>query len=397
MRILIAPDSFKGSLSALEVAKCMARGALRVFPHAHCDCIPMADGGEGTVAALVEACGGDIHSLAVQGPLGDVVDAFWGILSNGSAVIEMAAASGLPLVEPARRNPCLASSYGTGQLIDAALEMLHAKKTQSDPPPQLIIGIGGSATNDGGTGALSALGIRFLDQAGTPLPPGGAALSNLASIDTTSIHPLLAQTDILIACDVDTPLCGEAGASAIFGPQKGATPEMVQQLDAALTHYAAIATRTTGKDIALSPGAGAAGGLGAGLLFFANAKLRPGIELVLEASKFDERARLADLVLTGEGHTDAQTARGKTPLGVAQSAKKYSKPVICISGGLAQGASALLPLGIDAITAIPPAPMRLEECMEQAADLLEDATERTCRLLAIGNRLSSLHNTANSV
>ncbi len=386
MRILIAPDSFKGSLDALTAAHSLKAGALRVFPSANCALLPVADGGEGTVAALVAAVGGKIVSRAVRGPLGEVVTAFFGLLGDGrSAVVETAAASGLPLVPPERRNALAACTYGTGQLMAAALEALRASGLSG--PPRLIIGLGGSATSDGGAGAMRALGARFTDSAGLDLPPGGAALARLAHIDLSGLHPLLAQAEILAACDVDNPLCGQAGASAVFGPQKGATPEMVVELDAALSRYAEIAAQSTGRNVADLPGAGAAGGLGAGLLFFTGARLRPGVELMLEAADFDRRVQEADLVLTGEGHTDFQTAFGKAPAGVARAAKRHGRPVVCVSGGLGRGASDILDLGVDALEAAVCAPMNLEDCLERAAPMLEDAAERACRLLLLGMKL----------
>lgn len=381
MRLVICPDSFKGSLSAPEACGAMERGVRSVLPHAECVLLPMADGGEGTVDALVSATKGEFRELTVRGPLGAPVVARWGLLgTGGTAVLEMAAASGLPLLREDERDPLLAGTYGTGELIAAALEELHGK----EGPHRLIIGIGGSATNDGGAGAASALGVRFLDAGGRDLRPGGAALADLDRIDLSGLHPMLSETDILIACDVDNPLTGERGASAVFGPQKGATPQMVARLDSALARYAAVATQATGKDIAARPGAGAAGGLGAGLLFFTNATLRPGVELVLEALDFDRQVREADLVITGEGHTDFQTAYGKAPAGVAAAAKKYGKPVICISGALGKGAEALYDKGIDALAAAVCSAASLAECMEHAAGFLENATERVMRAYVLG-------------
>ena len=381
MRILVAPDSYKGCLSALEVASAMERGILRVFPKADIDKVPIADGGEGTVAALVEATNGTIYDTPVRAPLGDTISAQWGMFGDGvTAVIEMAAASGLPLLLPDRRDALNACTWGTGDMVRAALDK-GAKK--------LIIGIGGSATNDGGMGFARSLGIRFLDAQGKDLPPGGAALAQLASLDLSGLDPRLASTEIRVACDVDNPLCGPRGASAVFGPQKGATPDMVAQLDAALAHYATIAAKATGRDkVAETAGAGAAGGLGAALLYFTNAKLAPGVSLVLEATKFDERVKNADLVFTGEGRTDFQTAFGKAPVGVAGAAKKYGVPVICLSGGLGEGATDVYPHGIDALSGIAPAPMKLEDCLKNGATLLEDAAERVCRLVQVGRTMA---------
>lgn len=381
MRIIVAPDSFKGSVSALGVANAMEAGIRAVFPQAEVCKVPIADGGEGTVEALVTATGGQIISQEVTGPLGTPVEAIWGVLGDGeTAVIEMAAASGLTLVPQGRRDPRITTTYGTGQLMKAVLDRGIGK---------LIIGIGGSATNDGGTGMAKALGAKFLDSQGVELAPGGAALANLARIDLSGLDPRLSSLDIMVACDVDNPLCGPRGASAVYGPQKGATPAMVAELDAALKNYADAAVKTTGKQVADYPGAGAAGGLGAGLLFFTNAKLRPGVEIVLETTGFDGLVAEADLVITGEGRTDFQTAFGKAPVGVARIAKKYNKPVVCLSGGLGQGYADVFDQGINGVMSCVPQPMSLEECMEQGADFVEAATERLCRLIQTGMQMKS--------
>lgn len=379
MRIIVAPDSFKGSLSAVEVANAMERGILSVFPAAQVVKLPIADGGEGTVEALVTATTGRIMQEQVQGPLGDSVTACWGILGDGkTAVIEMAAASGIILVSDAQRNPLEASTYGTGQLIKAALDQGLRK---------LVIGIGGSATNDGGVGMAKALGVKFLDKFNNELPDGGAALKDLVHIDTIGLDKRLSEANILVACDVDNPLCGPRGASAVYGPQKGATPAMVAELDQALKHYAEIATVTLGKNVAECAGAGAAGGLGAGLLFFTPAQLRPGVDIVLEATNFATKVQQADLVITGEGNTDFQTAYGKAPVGIAKIAKMYNVPVICLSGGLGRGHDDVLQQGIDGLMSIVPKPMSLAECMTNAADLIQASAARLCRLIAVGMKL----------
>ncbi len=376
MRIVIAPDSFKGSLSAVAVAKAMEAGVLSVFPAAEVKKVPIADGGEGTVEALVLATGGCVIPEKVTGPLGEPVEAHWGLLGDGeTAVIEMAAASGLTLVPKERRNPRVTTTYGTGQLVKAALDRGIRK---------LIIGIGGSATNDGGTGLARALGVRFLDAGGRDLAEGGAALAGLASIDMTGLDPRLKDTQIMVACDVDNPLCGPRGATAVYGPQKGATLDMLVELDEALAKYAAVAKAATGKDVASAPGAGAAGGLGAGLMFFTAASLRPGVEIVLEATGFAALVRDATLVITGEGNTDFQTAHGKAPVGVAKVAKRFGVPAVCLSGGLGKGCDAVLEQGIDGLMSVVPQPMALEECMCSAAELIEAATARLCRLLKVG-------------
>ena len=380
MRIVIAPDSFKGSLSALAVAEAMERGARAVFPDAEVTKIPIADGGEGTVEALVAATRGRIMERTVRGPLGEPVRARWGVLGDGeTAVIEMAAASGLPLVPKDRRDPRLTTTYGTGELVRAALDC---------GLPKLIVGIGGSATNDGGTGFARALGVRFLDATGADLPEGGSALARLARLDLSGLDPRLASAQILVACDVDNPLTGPRGASAVYGPQKGATLEMVQELDLALEHYAAVAQAATHRDVSKLPGAGAAGGLGAGLLFFTPARLRPGVGIVLEATGFDALVRGADLVLTGEGRTDFQTAMGKAPVGVAAAAKKHGVPVVCLAGGLGDGADDVLAKGIDALLATVPQPMPLEEAMARGAELVEAAAARACRLIRVGMQMA---------
>lgn len=379
MRIIVAPDSFKGSLSALDVAEAMERGILAVFPAAEVIKMPIADGGEGTVEALVATTDGRLLRADVRGPLGETVSAQWGISGDGAmAFLEMAAASGLSLVPKELRDPRITSTYGTGELIRAALDAGLRK---------LVIGIGGSATNDGGAGMARALGVRFLDAVGRDLPEGGAALAHLARIDRSGLDPRLLEASILVACDVDNPLCGPRGASAVYGPQKGATPAMVQELDAALGIFADIAATATGRDVALLAGAGAAGGLGAGLLFFTSARLRAGVSIVLETTGFDPLAEGTDLVITGEGRTDFQTAMGKSPVGVAAMAKRHGVPVVCLSGGLGDGADDVLAHGIDALAASVTQSMALEDCMAQGAALVEAAAARICRLLKVGMSL----------
>ena len=373
MRIVVAPDSYKGSLSALGVAQAMERGILSVFPEANVCKIPMADGGEGTVDALLAATGGERRQSEVSDPLGQRIMAPWGILGDGrTAVIEMAAASGLTLLATEQRNPCITTTYGTGELIRAALDAGLRK---------IILGIGGSATNDGGAGMARALGARFLDADGQELPDGGAALAGLNRIDLSRLDPRLCETEIVVACDVDNPLCGARGASAVFGPQKGATPAMVEELDAALAHYAAVAQRATGRDVAKHAGAGASGGLGAGLLFFTPAQLKPGVDIVLHAVGFSEIVKDVDFVIAGEGCTDFQTAFGKAPVGVARCAKQFGIPVFCLSGSLGQGADDVLALGIDAVLSIADRPMTLAESMGAASTLIETATTRLCRII----------------
>ena len=373
MKVVIAPDSYKGCLSALEVAKAMERGVLSVFSSAEVRKIPIADGGEGTVAALVTATNGQFRQTEVTDPLGNKIIAQWGILGDRrTAVIEMAAASGLPLVPKEKRDPRFTTTFGTGELIQAAL---------AEGLPKIIIGIGGSATNDGGTGMARALGVRFLNAAGQEVAAGGGSLAEICQIDTTGLDLRLKNTEIVVACDVDNPLCGTRGASAVFGPQKGATPEMVQQLDAGLAKYASCARQATGRDVAEKAGAGAAGGLGAGLMFFTPAQLKPGVEIVLDAVGFSDIIRDADFVITGEGRTDFQTAFGKAPVGVAKVAKTHGVPVFCISGGLGDGADDVLAQGIDAVMSICDRPLSLEECMSAGAQLIEPAAARLSRII----------------
>lgn len=379
MRIIVAPDSYKDSVSALGVAEAMERGIHTVFPEAEVIKVPIADGGEGTVEALVAATGGRLRYAEVRGPLGEPLRVHWGISGDGTtAFIEMASASGLPLVSEEKRDPRFTSTFGTGELMKAALDTGLRK---------LVVGIGGSATNDGGTGMAMALGVRFLDAEGRDLPEGGAALAHLDSVDLTGLDPRLAGASIRVACDVTNTLCGPDGASAVYGPQKGATPDMVAELDAALSVFAKVATAATGRDIASLPGAGAAGGLGAGLLYFTPASLEPGVDIVLETTGFEALVHGVDLVITGEGRTDGQTIMGKAPVGVAAVAKRHGVPVICLSGGLGEGAEKVLEHGIDALGSIVSGPMTLEDCMGQGAALVEAATARACRMLKVGQSM----------
>lgn len=372
---VLAPDSFKESLSAREVCAAMEAGLRDAFPEATYVHVPMADGGEGTTQSVVDATGGTLHHRTVTGPLGEPVEAFYGIAGDGrTGVIEMASASGLELVPPDRRDPRVTTTYGTGELVRACLD--HGVDT-------LILGIGGSATNDAGAGFAAALGARLLDADGAELPPGGAALARLASIDTSGLDPRLAKVRIDVACDVANPLCGPSGASAIYGPQKGATPPVVVELDAALAHFAAVVARDLGREIAEVPGTGAAGGLGAGLLAFSPATLRSGFEIVVEHTRLHERVAGADVVLTGEGRLDTQTRFGKTPFGVATVAREHGKPVIAIAGSLGAHADELF----DQFDAFFPVIGRLCGLPEALADATTNI-ERTCRsvgrVLALG-------------
>ncbi|ELY4080685.1 glycerate kinase [Cronobacter sakazakii] len=357
-KIVIAPDSFKESLSAMDVAKAIEAGFREIYPQAHYVCVPMADGGEGTVEAMVAATGGQIITTPVTAPLGNKVDGFFGLLGDGeTAVVEMAAASGLHLVPTAQRDPRITTSYGTGELILAALE--RGVKA-------IIIGIGGSATNDGGAGMMQALGARFLDGEGRELAPGGAALARLERLDLSALDPRLAQVSVTAACDVDNPLCGEKGASAVFGPQKGATPAIVTELDAALRRFGEQLEAATGKAIIRAPGAGAAGGMGAALLGMLNAELRPGIEIVIESLGLAQAVRDADLVITGEGRLDSQSIHGKTPVGVARVAKQFQRPVVAIAGSLTPDYQIVHEHGIDAAFSVIDRIVTLQEALDDA-------------------------------
>ena len=378
MKIIIAPDSYKESLTAMEVATAIEAGFRQVMPTAEYIKLPMADGGEGTVQSLVDASNGSIIEHQVTGPLGEQVPAFFGIMGDDkTAVIEMAAASGLHLVSPNLRNPMLTTSYGTGELILAALD--HGVD-------HIIVGIGGSATNDGGIGMAQALGVQLLDNKGQALGFGGQALAQLASIDITTVDPRLAHIKLEVACDVDNPLCGKKGASHIFGPQKGATPAMVAELDQHLDHYAAIIKRDLAIDVKDMAGAGAAGGMGAALLGLFNAQLRSGIEIVIDAVHLGDIIKDADLVITGEGRIDSQTIHGKTPIGVARTAKKYHKPVIGIAGCLSQDCGVVYDHGIDAVFSVVPAAMSLEHAFNNAAVNVELTARNIAAIYCLGRK-----------
>jgi glycerate kinase len=384
MKIIIAPQALKGSLDAPQAAQAIKQGLQRIWPSAQHILLPIADGGEGTVRALVEATGGQIIPARVTGPLGVPVEGFFGILGISgeapTAVIEMAAAAGLPLVLPEQRDPRVTTTRGVGELIRHALDRGCQR---------LIIGIGGSATNDGGAGMAQALGAALLDEDGAELPPGGAALARLSRISIASIDPRLRETEILVACDVTNPLCGPEGASAIYGPQKGATPAMVAELDAALAHYATILHRDLGRDIRDVAGAGAAGGLGAGLLAFLNATLTPGAPLILDTLRLNEHLQGAALLFTAEGRLDEQTAYGKAVAAVAARAQAQHVPVVALAGSLGMGYEALYQLGIDAVVPLSDAPLSLDSAMRRADGLLAAAAERAARLIIIGRRLPS--------
>jgi glycerate kinase len=362
MKIVIAPDSFKESLTAMQVAEAIEQGFRQIYPHADYLKLPMADGGEGTVESMVAATGGKIIPVTVTGPLGLPVDAFFGLSGDGdTAIIEMAAASGLHLVPSEKRNPLLTGTFGTGELILAALD--HGAR-------KIIIGIGGSATNDGGAGMMQALGAELRDEEGNDIGTGGAALAELSELDLSLLDARLAECDILVACDVDNPLCGEDGASAVFGPQKGATPQQVTLLDAALRHYGEQIEQASGSAVINVAGAGAAGGMGASLFGLLNARLRPGVEIVTEALHLDEAVRDADLVITGEGRIDSQTIHGKTPIGVARVAKRFNVPVIALAGGMTTDYGVVHQHGLDAVFSVLNRVQTLPEALEYARENL---------------------------
>jgi len=372
MKVIIAPDSFKESLSAKQVCIAIRNGLQRVWPDADYVEVPIADGGEGTVQSLVDATAGRIHQLGVTGPVGERVDGFYGLLGDGeTAVIEMAAASGLHHVPREKRDPKLTTSLGTGELILDAL---------NNGARRFIIGLGGSATNDGGIGMLSALGAVFSDQQGQSISANGLGLSQLAHIDTRAMDPRLNESRFLVACDVDNPLCGNQGASAVFGPQKGATDADIQLLDTALFRYAKLIKASRGIDVLHTPGAGAAGGMGAALLGFLPAQLKPGVEIVLDSLALTDRLNGADLVITGEGRIDGQTIHGKAPIGVARVAKQAGLPVIAIAGCTGDHYQAVYQHGIDAVFSSVPRAMALNEAFLQSADNLADIAENVARL-----------------
>lgn len=381
MKIVIAPDSWKESLSALDVARAIEDGFREIFPTAEYVSLPVADGGEGTVEAMVAASGGRIINVTVRGPLGEPVAAFYGLSGDGKrAIIEMAAASGLERVPPASRNPRITTSWGTGELIRHALDY---------GVEHIIIGIGGSATNDGGAGMLQALGVRLLDRRGVSLQQGGAALAELARIDASGIDPRLAACRVEVACDVTNPLTGPDGASAVFGPQKGATPEMVQELDRALAHFATLIFRDLNKSVSTLAGGGAAGGMGAALWAFCGGVLRPGCEIVTEALNLDTLVADASLVITGEGRIDSQTIHGKVPGGVARVAKRYGLPVIGIAGSLTRDVGVVHHHGIDAVFSVLYRICTLEEAMNGATANIRLTARNIAATLKVGSQLNA--------
>lgn len=376
MKIVIAPDSYKESLSAMAVANEIEAGFREIFPDAEYRKVPVADGGEGTVQAMIDASGGRLVELRVRGPLGEPVAAFYGMMGDErTAVIEMAAASGLELVPPALRDPMRTTSFGTGELIRDALDA-GARR--------FVLGIGGSATNDGGAGMLQALGGRLLDRAGDDLAPGGGALAALDRIDLSRLDTRIKDCVFEVACDVSNPLVGPQGASHIFGPQKGATAAMVEQLDAGLRHYADVIARDLGRQVAEVPGAGAGGGIGAAMLVFLGGRLRPGSEIVTDAVGLDAAVADADLVVTGEGRIDSQSVHGKTPVGVARVARRHGRPVIAIAGCLGQGAAAVHEHGIAAVFGAVSRPCTVEQALADAALNVRVSARNIAAVLRLG-------------
>lgn len=373
MKIVIAPDSFKESMTALEAATAIEKGFKKVFPSAEYIKVPMADGGEGTVQSLVDATDGNIVKEVVTGPLGLPVEAFYGLSGDEKvAIIEMAAASGLHLVPEQERNPLLTTTRGTGELILAAVDR---------GVEHIIIGIGGSATNDGGAGMAQALGANLLDANNREIGHGGGELHKIVNIDTTNMSHRLHDITVDVACDVTNPLTGKQGASTVFGPQKGATEEMIMILDENLSHFANLLKKTLGKTVDQVAGSGAAGGLGAGLLAFLDANLKRGVDIVVEASQLEHQMEQATLVITGEGKIDYQTVYGKTPIGVAKIAESKSIPVIGVAGSLGADYEAVYEHGIDALFSITNGPVTLEDAMQNAEKYTEQLAENIARTL----------------
>lgn len=379
MKILIAPQAFKGSISAVDAAAAMREGVLRVLPDAEISTVAVADGGDGTLETLVEGSGGEIHHIEVTGPLGERRTAEWGAMGDGAtAVIEMARTSGLALVPDEKRNPLTTTTFGLGEAIVHAIDAGYRR---------FIVGIGGSATNDAGAGMAQALGVRLLDSAGRELEFGGAALSRLSHIDMSGLKDTVRSCEFLVACDVNNPLTGPTGASAIYGPQKGATQEMIERLDAALLHFAEVVKRDIGVEINDIPGSGAAGGLGGGMIAFTNGELRAGVDIVLDTVRLDDYLPGCNLIITGEGSMDHSTIYNKAPVGVAERAKRLGIPVVGISGSLGAGFQDVHEHGIDALAAITPGPMTLDEASERAAELIANAAEQVLRFMKAGSHV----------
>lgn len=382
MKIILAPDSFKGNLTSLQVAGALEKGIRRVLPNAKCIKIPMADGGEGTIQALLAAAGGRFITKTVIGPAGEPTRARYGMLADGeTAVIEMAEASGLPLISGNKRNPLKTTTYGTGELILTAMQRGANK---------IIIGIGGSATNDGGVGMAQALGVRFLTREGKVIKKYGCGgwLNKIGRIDMNGLDPRVRKTKIIVACDVANPLCGRSGASHMFAAQKGATPAMIRTLDANLRHLGKVIKRDLNKDVMRIKGAGAAGGLGAGLFAFARAGMKQGVDIMMEEAGIDKHIKGARLVITGEGRVDRQTAFGKTPAGVAKMARKHRVPTVVIGGAISDDANQVFTRGMDGLESACARDMSLEDAMRYSRAHLANAAERVIRLILIGRKLA---------
>ena len=376
MKILVAPQEFKGSISALSAAEAGKTGILRVFPQAEVVLCPVADGGDGTLETLVEVSGGEVRTCSVQNPIGETIQAQWGALGDGvTAVIEMARTSGLALLSLAERDPLNASTYGLGQAISEALDEGFRK---------FIVGIGGSATNDAGAGMAQALGANLLDGYGNAINFGGAALANLQTVDISNMDSRIKKSKFLVACDVSNPLTGLEGASAVYGPQKGATPKMVRSLDYALSNFATVVKKDLKKDVSEISGAGAAGGLGAGMMAFMGAELKAGVDIVLDTVNLREKLSSVDLVITGEGGMDFQTVYNKAPIGVARIASEHNIPTIAIAGLLGSNFKIVHEHGIRAATSIVNGPITLEEASERAFELISDSVEESLRFISVG-------------
>ncbi|MGA4842469.1 glycerate kinase [Streptomyces sp. G45] len=375
-RVAVAPSGFKESLSAESAAEAIAAGVRRVLPRAEVDLIPLVDGGEGTAKALASATGGRLVALPATGPVGERIGTHFALLGTGTAVVEMAAAAGLSLVPRDLRDPGATTTYGVGELIRAALDA-GARR--------ILVGCGDSGTSDGGAGALQALGARLLDADGWELPHGGRELPRLHHIDTSRLDPRLADTELLVACNPHNVLCGERGVARVFGPQKGATPTQVEELAAGLERWAYVLTRDLGvtSDLYQGPGTGASGGLGAGLAAL-GARLLPRFDVLLDHLDLDARLARADLVVTAEGALDHQTPRGKVPAEVARRAKRFGRPVLALAGTIGEGAHLVRAAGVDAYSAILPAPVTLTEALNRGSEFLTDATERALRMIVLG-------------
>ena len=365
----------------MQVAEQIKKGVRKVFPEAEFMCVPVADGGEGTVETMVTHLGGEYRTVKVTAPDGSKIDARYGILKNGIAVIEMAAASGLPIIPKEKRNVMTATTYGTGEMIKAAL---------AEECEQIYIGVGGSATNDGGVGMAQALGYSFLDRNGKEVGFGGGELEKIEKIDSSGADPRLKKKKIVVMSDVVNPLCGKSGAAAIYGPQKGASPKQVEELDRGLKHLANLIREQMGINLEELPGAGAAGGLGAGLVAFAGAEIRSGIKTVLELANFREKLDWADLVITGEGKIDSQSVLGKVISGISQMAKEKNIPVIAVSGAIEYGAEVIYDKGVSTMEAAVCKTMQLDEAVRNADTLVENAVERVMRAVRIGQKISEI-------